>query len=124
VRNLIEALDEAIAFAGETEECATAESALRWLLELAWADLQAARRRAMDGRWSMECDSAAARIVGLSRLVGPVSWEDIDVELVLDGLYERLYEVIGTPTPVSDDDRQQCQAILDGRRRPWPDSVG
>lgn len=102
---------EAVAQAGAAEEYATRRSALRWLLELAWHDLQAARLQAQNGRWSISCDNQVARIVGLTRLVGPLPWGLVDVNLILDGVYEQIHAAIGSPTPLSDADRRRAQAI-------------
>jgi hypothetical protein len=117
-RTVIESVDEAVAQAGEeAEEYATPDAALRWLLELAWDDLQKARRAALNGRWSMDCDAQVSRIVGLTRLVGPLSWESVQVDLILDGTYERIHDAIGTPTPLSDDDRRRARAVKDRSAR-------
>ncbi len=116
-RTVLESVDEAVAQTVEDDEYATPDSALRWLLNLAWSDLQAARREAVNGRWSMSCDGQVARIVGLTRLVGPLPWEEVPVDLLLDGVYERVHESIGTPTPLSDEDRLRAQAVMDRRGR-------
>lgn len=110
-RTLPEHVDEAVAYAGATEEYGTPDSALRHLLELAWNDLYSVRRRALNGRWSMDCDSQVCRIIGLTRLVGPLSWEHIQVDLLLDGVYERIHEAIGMPTPLQDDDWRRVRAV-------------
>lgn len=110
-RTVLEYVDEAVAVAGSAEEYATPDSALRWLLVLAWDDLQKARSEALNGRWSMACDQQVCRIVGLTRLVGPLPWEQVQVDLILEGVYERVHEALGTPTPLSDDDRQRAWAV-------------
>lgn len=113
-RTVLEFVDEAVAYAGSAdEEYATADSALRWLLEVAWSELQSERRDALNGRWSVRCDDVVCRIIGLTRLVGPLSWERVLVDLVLDGVYERIHEAIGTPTPLSADDRRRVRAVKD-----------
>lgn len=114
-RTVLEYINEAIAQADETEEYATPDSALRWLLRLSWDDLRQAREQAINGRWSMNCDGHVDRIVGLTRLVGPLSWEHVSVDLILDGIYERIHEGIGTPTPLSDDERRRARAVKDRR---------
>lgn len=116
-RPLLEYVDEAIAYAGDTEEYATPESALRWQLQLAWSDLDDARRSALNGRWSIKCEHAVTQIVGLTRLVGPTPWEAIPVDLILDGIYELIHEAIGTPSPLSDEDRQRVREVLERRTR-------
>lgn len=114
-RTVLEYVDEAVAYAGSTEEYATPDSALRWLLQLAWDDLFSARREALNGSWSIGCDGQVCRIIGLTRLVGPLSWEHVAVDLILDGIYERVHEAVGTPTPLSDEDRQRVQAVKERR---------
>src|SRR5687768_6685865 len=106
-RTVTESVAESVAECRpDAKEYATPEAALRWLLVLAWSDLEEARRNAINGRWSMACDGQVARIVGLTRLVGPTGWEHIPVPLIIDGVYERIHELIGSPTPLSDDDRR------------------
>jgi hypothetical protein len=113
-RTLLESVAESVAECADDEDAyATPESALRWLLGLAWYDLQEARRSARNGRWSIACDHQVARIVGLTRLVGPLSWESVPCALVVDGVYERVHEAMGTPTPLSDDDRRRAQEVID-----------
>lgn len=102
-------VDRSVTLAGP-EEYATADSALQWLLALAWDDLQEARRTAADGQWSIACDSQVARIVGLTRLIGPLPWENVAVDLILNGVYERIHQAMGMPTPLTDDEREQVRA--------------
>lgn len=109
-RTVLESVDEAVVVAGQTEEYLTPEAALRWLLQLAWDDLESGRGRASKGRWSVDCDHQVTRIVGLTRLVGPLSWETVPFDLILDGVYERIHESIGVPTPLSDVDRERARA--------------
>jgi hypothetical protein len=114
-RTVAESVGEAVASALQDEEYATPESALRWLLQSAWYDLQQARESAINGKWSIACDGQVSRIVGLTQLVGPQSWEPVPVDLILDGVYERIHEAMGNPTPLSDDDRRRAQAVKDRR---------
>ena len=114
-RTVAESVDQAIAQSRDDEEYATPDSALRWLLELAWSDLRQARERARNGRWSMECDGQVSRIVGLTKLVGPLSWEHVSVDFILDGTYEQIHAGMGVPTPLSSEERQQAQAVFDRR---------
>lgn len=116
-RPVLESLEEALGEETQTEEYATPDSALRWLLRCAWDDLQQSRGQAINGRWSMSCDHQVSRIVGLTRLVGPVPWEVVQVDLILDGVYERIHEATGTPTPLSADDRARALAVKERRYR-------
>lgn len=52
-----------------------------------WSDLASAMRRARPGCWSLESDALVVRIVMLSRLAGPTSWEWIPQELLTNGVY-------------------------------------
>ena len=60
-----------------------------------WSDLDEARRRALNGIWSMQCSNVAYRIVMLSRVVGACPWGEVGVTVLLDGLYERLHQEAG-----------------------------
>ncbi len=113
--SLPEYVDQAVAQSREDTEYATAESALRHLLALAWNDLVYARERAMNRRWSVECDWHVARIVGLTRLVGPLPWGHVNVDLIVDGTYERVHGAMGVPTPLSEADRAQAQEVKNSR---------
>ena len=117
-RTVLESVAESVAeHTGKNTdtEYETPESALRWLLVLSWSDLQEARRNAIDGKWSIACDGYVSRIVGLTRLVGPTPWEQISVDLILDGVYELIHDAMGNPTPLSADDRRRAQAVMDRR---------
>jgi hypothetical protein len=59
-----------------------------------WSDLGEALRRA--GRsWSVECDGMVVRIVMLSRLSGPTSWEWIPESLLASGVYQGILRTAG-----------------------------
>jgi hypothetical protein len=113
-RDPMEYIDEAAREPGD--EYSDPESALRWLLVLAWSELQRARERALNGRWSIECEAMVSKIAGITRLVGPLPWEEIPVRLILDGWYERIHTATGTPTPLTDDNRARARDVLEGRR--------
>lgn len=115
-RTVLESVDEAVADLGR-EDYATADSTMRWLLRCAWHDLSEERGRAINGKWSMSCDHQVSRIVGLTRLVGPLSWECVPVSLIMDGVYERVHEAMGSPTPMTESDRARARAVMH-RRRP------
>lgn len=113
-RTVLESVDEAVAEAVGAKEYETPDAALRWLLKLAWGDLAEACRMALNGRWSIRCDHAVHRIVGLTRLVGPLSWEVVSVDLILNGVYERVHERAGCPTPLSEDDLRRARDVQAG----------
>ncbi len=78
-----------------------AEAAQIELVNL-WSDLAHARQFAANGVWSMQCDNLAYRIVMLSRVVGACPWGEIDVDVLLDGLYVRIHDEAGLPYPEVD----------------------
>ncbi len=94
--------------AGSDSEYDTAESALRWLLVHAWDDLHKARESAADGRRSLACDAEDGRLVGLTGLVGPASWEQVQFDLLLDGTYEQVCTAMGVPAEF---DRERVAAL-------------
>lgn len=104
-------LDSAIHAAAPAPEYANSYAALRWTLQLAWDALQQARADAASDSWSAACDAQVRRIVGLTRLVGPLPWDAVDVDLVLDGVYEHLHEAIGMPTPLPVATRRRVEAV-------------
>lgn len=85
-----------------------------------WADLDHAVRRAhvdppvIPGRWSIECDGLARRIIDIAALVGPVGWEHIQVDLLLQGIYEEVLRAGGLTWPPIDWD--EVRAVY-GRNR-------
>lgn len=82
---------------------------LRDELAGAWEGLAEARRRALSGAWSMACDAAVRRIARLTWATEPLSWVDVPLVLTLDGLYEVVHELIGTPTPLSDEEYERAE---------------
>lgn len=76
--------------------------AIRDELVMLWGDLSWAVRHAHNGSWSVQCENIADRIVTLSRLVGPTKWGELDVDLLLGGVYERVYHEAGIEVPEID----------------------
>lgn len=91
-----EAMEDAL---GDLGEAAKQE------LASLWHDLWWARDSALNGVWSMGCDSVVYRIVRLSRLVGSTPWEQIQVSLLLDGTYEGILSAAGVPFAAPDMER-------------------
>lgn len=60
-----------------------------------WYDLNEARRTAQNGRWSIQCEYIQGRIEKLTKLVGPTSWESIQIGLIEDGLYQKINRDLG-----------------------------
>lgn len=80
----------------------TLEEVARQELVMLWSDLSMGRRNAVNGVWSMYCDGIAYRIVSLTRILGAVTWEEMDSELVSSGLYERIHAEAGLEHPPVD----------------------
>jgi hypothetical protein len=68
-----------------------------------WCDLNRAQSRAYNGQWSMECDSLEERIKALTLLVGPTSWENIQINLLENGVYQRIHGDLGIAVEVDMD---------------------
>jgi hypothetical protein len=64
-----------------------------------WHDVLEARRAALNGCWSIQCENVIYRITALSRLVGAIGWDEVDVTLVRSGLYERVHRDAGIAHP-------------------------
>jgi hypothetical protein len=75
-----------------------------------WHDLLEARRAALNGCWSMQCENVVYRITALSRLVGAIGWDEVDVTLVRSGLYERVHRDARIEHPPIDwDQLTECE---------------
>ena len=76
--------------------------AIREELANLWADLDNAHRNALNGQWSIGCEDIAGRIEKLSRLVGPTPWQEVQIRLLENGVYQRLHAEWGIETPPVD----------------------
>lgn len=106
--------DRAVSEAAEYPP-ATLEDAAREELAFLWADLAHEAHYAYNGRWSAACDSLVTRIVRLSRLAGPVSWQQISYPLLLSGTWQGITAAAGFNVP------QPGEADLQ-RMRDWMES--
>jgi hypothetical protein len=95
----------------------TLEDAARWELVLLWDDLDRARREALNGEWSMGCDGAVERIRMFTRLVGPTPWEQIQIPLLENGIYQRIHEELGIAVDVDMERVAGVRASINQRRR-------
>jgi hypothetical protein len=69
-------------------------------LALLWHDLSEEVRLAYRNEWSMGCDSKVDRIRTLTLLVGPTAWEDVQLNLLERGIYQRVHAEMGVDAPV------------------------
>jgi hypothetical protein len=92
---------------------------LRWQLVLAWsdlaADIHASQVKRLDptnerSGWSIGMLDRADRIASMTRAVGPVNWEVVQVDLLLDGWWEAVYRRAGLPVPPFD--RERAEGVL------------
>lgn len=90
---LQEAIDSANAEPFTTlEEAAAAE------LTRLWGDLHEAIGRAHGGCWSGECADVAYRIACLTKALGRAArWQDMQIELLETGVYQRMHDLMGVP---------------------------
>jgi hypothetical protein len=95
----------------------TLRSALRNELACLWTDLQTARRAAINGQWSMHCDWFEERIKAITPLVGPTPWTELDIQLVEDGVYQRIHAEIWVDAPYDEDGVRKHRARLDASAR-------
>lgn len=105
----------------ETERERHLEAAIREELVCLWSDLDQARRSAAvpldpsDERrgWSICMLNVADRIGDLTRLVGPSNWEEVSVDLLLEGWWDVVHERAGIPAPWFD--RARARAVRERR---------
>jgi hypothetical protein len=71
------------------------EEGAREELAYLWSDLSNARHSAINGSWSIACDSIMHRIKALTTLVGPTPWDEIKIELLEAGIYQRIHAELG-----------------------------
>ena len=94
---------------------ATLESVARWELLLLWNDLHSAYRAAANGSWSIRCDGLADRIKMFTEQVGPTPWEEIQIDLLEAGIYQRVHAEIGVAVEVDMARVAQTRASIDER---------
>lgn len=80
------------------EGFATLEEAATDELMRLWGDLHEAMRWARNGCWSAGCESVARRIAVLTRALGKASrWQDMPIELLETGIWQRMHDLMGIP---------------------------
>lgn len=89
-------------------DTAKLEEVARTELAFLWGDLNDARMYAINGQWSMRCDSLVERIKHLTPLVGPTPWDEIQIPLLELGIYQRIHAELDIDVPEmrADLDRQ------------------
>jgi hypothetical protein len=110
---------------GDEDTPDSLEAAVRDEIANLWNDLDNAIRMAHNGEWSVGCDNYAGRIIRLSRLAGPLSWENVPFTMLLSGTYHRMLADarIGHAEP-GEDHLRKMQEWLDGQRAAVKRSTG
>jgi len=93
-------------------ELETLRTALVEELSCLWSDLQTARRSAYRDGWSVQCDWVEGRIKAITPLVGPTSWKQINIELIEDGVYQRIHAELGVDAPYDEEGVREHRAYL------------
>jgi hypothetical protein len=90
-KELQEAIDSA-----DCEQFATLEEAAADELMRLWEDLYEAVRQARNGCWSIGCENVAHRIAVMTRALGKAArWQDMQIELLETGIYQRMHDLMG-----------------------------
>lgn len=88
-------LQEAVGSADEEAYTTLEEAAAAELMRL-WGDLADAMHYARGGCWSGGCEDAAYRIAVLTRALGKATpWEQVQIELLETGIYQRFHDLMG-----------------------------
>ena len=112
------------------EHFTTLEEAAADELMRLWGDLHHQLRDARNGCWSVGCESVAHRIAVLTKALGKAArWQDMDIELLETGVYQRFHDLMGVPYEPPDMDviakmraeREASLAELRAKPRAIPD---
>jgi hypothetical protein len=71
------------------------KAAVREELKDLWGDLHRAQTYAINGSWSIACDNLEERIKSLTPLVGATLWDEIQIPLLENGVYQRIHADLG-----------------------------
>jgi len=71
------------------------KTAVREELADLWCDLNRAQSYAINGQWSIQCDNLEERIKNLTPLVGATPWDEIQIVLLENGVYQRIHADLG-----------------------------
>lgn len=105
---------QAVADAAEDAPADATAAIFGELVDL-WSDLAGQHHRALNSFWSMGCDNLARRIVQLSRLAGATPWQEVQSELLLNGVYQGLLTSAGIPFAEPDLAAAEANAARNGQ---------
>jgi hypothetical protein len=80
-------------------DTARLEEVAREELACLWGDLETARQSAINGTWSIRCDGLTERIKDLTKVIGPTPWDEIQINLLELGIYQRIHAELGIDVP-------------------------
>lgn len=100
----------------ETAKSDSLHETARQELACLWNDLNDARRSAANGEWSMRCDHLVWRIEALTKHVGATPWEEIQIPLLEDGVYQRVHSGMGISVDVDMVRVAEVRASINARR--------
>lgn len=88
--------------------------ALRGELVNLWTDLADACRvsRADPPEKSMQCEGLIGRIQRITRLVGPLPAEEVEMPFLLTGMYEKVHAEIGITATVPEETLQAAREYV------------
>jgi hypothetical protein len=97
--------------------------ALRHELMYLWCDLDWAYResRATPPEKSPGCEGLIDRIQRVSRLVGPISPDQVSMPFLLTGMFEQVHAAMGLEVTVPEATLKACREYVDSQRvgSPW-----
>lgn len=99
-----------------TDDLETLRTAVREELAALWSDLHVAQRSAMNGQWSIQCGHLEHRIKQLTPLVEPTPWEEIQIPLLENSVYQRIHAELGIEVSVDMERVAGVRQSIDGRR--------
>lgn len=99
------------------DETTALREAVREELVLLWDDLHEARSYAINGEWSIRCDSLVDRIKTLTPLLGPTPWGEIQIRLIEDGIYQRVNAEMGIEVAPDMAKIAELRAYMDAQSR-------
>jgi hypothetical protein len=78
------------------------EAMLKHLQAGLWEELNRALYNAINGTWSVGCDSVVAKIAPVARMVGPTEPSKVHWKILAGGLYEAILVKAGVEVPEFD----------------------
>lgn len=102
--------------AGDLDEAETVQAAVAWELQCLWHDLFDDIDRALNGEWSIACESTIHRLIVLMKATGQhTPWQQIGMTYLRTGVYEAVMNETGIQyQPVDYDELAQLEQTRRG----------